>query len=278
MSAPDGSPYAGATRFFGSRSVTTKRQADGTWHAYLDGDRRRWESAGTEAEAIGKLVVTWSAEGRDPWPAASDPGLPVAERAAALGELACVDDPALPAWLADEMERAEAGGEWQRMLVAAAEQSSLRGAEARRRLTGSLLAAARAQTGPARWSAMRRHASIVDASRAGSLAEFLAPGCDDKTVQAALQCVVNIFELDPPGAEGARDELAAAVRAQADARLAPGPERTPEEAAVAYNCVVALAALRDPAAAGALRLFEALGHRRLAERTREYLAARGVGP
>jgi len=40
-----------------TEAITTEKRAD-DWIAFADGDRAQWEAGRTEAEAIGKLVIS----------------------------------------------------------------------------------------------------------------------------------------------------------------------------------------------------------------------------
>lgn len=210
------------------------------------------------------------------WTTLRDEGATAATRVAALGELVMEGDDGLPQWLASELERDDHDPPWRDAVIAAVEQAQVTDPALRARFVTSLLAAARSLQGPVQWSALRRYASMAPVAACGSLVEFLASDRETGTIQVALQCIANIFEVERADDRAVCEALRAAVRAVAAERIVPSRVHGAEDVALCFNCFVAAVALRDPAADVMLEKLTSLGHRRLAERAQQVFARTGA--
>jgi hypothetical protein len=166
------------------------------------------------------------------WTTLRDEGATSATRVAALGELVMEGDDGLPQWLASELERDDLDPPWRDAVIAAVEQTQVTDPALRARFVTSLLAAARSLQGPAQWSALRRYASMVPVAACGSLLEFLAIERETGTIQVALQCIANVFEVERADDRAVCEALRAAVRAVAAERIVPSRVQGAEDVAL----------------------------------------------
>lgn len=187
------------------------------------------------------------------------------------------DDPRLSAFLADELERDHPPAR-RDVILAAVEQTQFMDPELRTRVTAALLKHARVLRdeggGPVLWCAIRRYASMVPVEHSDTLLEFMRSDDDVKTIQVALQGIHNIYEVEASPDCPARDRLRERVHALAVERIDPAVARTSADAAMCFCCCKAAHVLRDPEYADVLARLDALGHRRLSERAREFDSAR----
>lgn len=183
------------------------------------------------------------------------------------------DDARLPALLADELERDHPPAR-RDVTLAAAEQAQFYDPALRTRVTASLLKHARGLRdeggGPALWCAIRRYASMVPVEHSDTLLEFMRADDDVATIQCALQGIHNIYEVEASPDCPARDRLRERVHALAVERIDPAVSQTSTDVAMCFCCCKAAHALRDPEYADVLARLDALGHRRLSERAREF--------
>jgi hypothetical protein len=180
------------------------------------------------------------------WGCARDRTLPTPARLRALDELVERDDPGVPAFAVDELERAHADRRWRDELLLVTERVVVHDPWLRVRLTRSLLTHAGELLGgrdrAPLWAALRRYATLVRAEEAGSLVAFLdAP--DALTHQVVFQSIANVFSVVPPGDAAPLDALRARIAELAPGYLRQSPPLTGEEMSLAMTAFLAAAAL-----------------------------------
>lgn len=230
-----------------------------------------------EVRVVAELVRVIG-ESEDLWDVMRDLSHHLDARTAALAELVAEGHPDLPAFLASSLEREDLAPPWRDALIFAAEQTQVPDVASRTRLMEALWRRALTlrDTGEAPlWSAIRRYASMAPVEESGRLLEFLQPDARPLTLQVTMQSLVNIFGAGSVPRSPATERILAKVHAVALERIDPSTVRSPEDAALAFCCYQAAAALDDPALDELSARLEQLGRRRLTERAaklREELA------
>lgn len=198
------------------------------------------------------------------------------QRIACLYELVDAEDPELPLFLVNQLQRKDLRRDEQSALVLAAERTQVFDNAMRASLKDSLLRHGVAlrdlgeEEGPL-WAAIRRYASLVPLSEVDGLLEFLRPEDADATKQAALHGIQHIFEVEPPDDSASISRLRERVSALALEYLTSGRADSPEGSSLALNVFCAAASLGDMNLSTLTERLIALGRARLASRARLFL-------
>jgi hypothetical protein len=171
----------------------------------------------------------------------------------ALLELVAEEHRDLPAFLADEFERLEGSLDWKSLLVVVAERLKILEERNRAIIRRGLHRAAEdfLRTGDDYWStiiwsAIRRYASMLPPDEAISLDTFLK--WDDKAIETrivSLIAVQTVFFNEPPLYEKYVRGIGDTVFAIASGAFGPEEPVPGDPAALAQECIYALAAIGD---------------------------------
>jgi hypothetical protein len=203
-------------------------------------------------------------------PETSEVDLPALEKTTATGEIARdelqgtaartddlwawigLDNDSAAAFILEQLERDDFPDDWRYAIVFAAEdvrfiseQQQQRACHTLRELALELRATPTAKLDRVVWSALRRFGSLVPATQAGRLLEFLEHTGPIDTRLVALQCIGSVFSLAPPGDCCSLGGLADRVFQIADKVLDPDVLVAGETSAIAAEAFYALAALGD---------------------------------
>lgn len=188
-----------------------------------------------------------------------------------LSERVYNEDPKLPFWLANNLEKVLTP-ETREALILATEVTAILNPDNRSRITASLLRHARdlrdEGSEAVLWSALRRYASMVPIEDVDNLLEFMRPTDSQKTIQCALQGIFNIFSLTPRPNGVAVGRLKERVLELCNIWIHPDRVQTSADAAMAFCSYSALLVLGGDPDGEMLARFESLGRRRLGERAR----------
>lgn len=208
----------------------------------------------------------------DAWYSLLDEEVSPLARTEALNALVAEGDPALAAWLADELDIEDHPAPWLDALVFAAERTAFEDPALRERVISALYRIAQSLKATERdaplWSAIRRYASMVPVASADTLLVFLNRDERTTTLQVALQGISRIFETAPRDCETARVRLRARVHALAAERIKPARVHGSEDAALCFACFEAALHLEDPEVDEVHRWLESLGRERMTARAR----------
>lgn len=174
-----------------------------------------------------------------------------ADRIEALHQLMEVDDRQAAKSVTSELQVPEQDSGWRRQLVVAAEELQFVGEE--RTILASLLfefAIQRldsncADDAPAVRSAIRTYASLIPLNEVETLSALVDSACRIDVTLTVFKSVSRIFECYPPEGRGQYPVLDHAVVPIAEAHLNPFVLARSDNAAIAVNALVALAAMRS---------------------------------
>lgn len=212
--------------------------------------------------AVNSLLIlagsAWQEDSARLWAALQAGGVDQRHRMQCLRELAQRRDNALPEYLAQQLAAElhagpQADASWQEALLLAAERTQFVDAALRSKVQELLLEHARLlreHTGGRAqqplWTALRRYATMIPATRVGDFLEFLRDADAPLTRQVALQGIQSVFSLMPPAAGLAVAPLRERVHALALHYLQPERTNTSENRTLAVNAFRAALALDDP--------------------------------
>lgn len=174
---------------------------------------------------------------------------PIDQRDRALLDLIECGEKSISGFVLTELEKTGLKPEWARRLIVAAEQLDLDDPMLRGRLSKlliaralSLLSEGQARNDQAIWSALRKFGGLAEPTEVNDLLPFLGVKNTFATRQVALQVIHEIYKQSPPANSKAIDELATRVADIADKFLDPEFARSPENASLALNAFLTLAA------------------------------------
>lgn len=154
------------------------------------------------------------------WRRARSPGSADADRCGSLAILAQRQDPAVPRFLVEELERPQLPRPaFHQALLAVAERHPIVDAGLRSRLTRALGALLATLEPPALLSVVRGFATLAPACEGDQLLPLLVSERDILVRQTALQAIQTLYSVDPPEPGKPLERLQSAVRALLDGVL-----------------------------------------------------------